>query len=157
MSNQIPSQQGPYRPARKRSIIGPMVLVLAGLLGVASVFLPLASAMGTDFTYFTEGVYGSSEATIRGVAFVLLVAFALILILGILAAAARKGPVYIIAGIFAVLGGAIGAIQAFGGMSQASQLGAGGIVGIGVYATAAASVLALVGAVIMFATARRPR
>lgn len=150
-----PAMPFPGVPTRKRSIVGPLILVVVGLLGCVGVFLPIVSGYGLSLSYFNAESFfpGSSEAaTFLGIGILLLGCFGLILVLAGVAAIVRNGALYITTGIFAILGGAVSGLVSFlilanPDISEYTRYGVS--LGAGLFLPAAMSVLAVAGGVVI--------
>ncbi|WP_311520064.1 hypothetical protein [uncultured Actinomyces sp.] len=126
---------------------GPIILTGAGVLGLISLFLPIAHAFGSSINYFSELVHNEGMF--------LLIFMLAVISLGITAIMTSSRGVRIAAGVVGLIGGLFGVIDGVGSISGLSDTGVS--IGIGLIFLTIASIAMIVGAVITLMQLRNPQ
>ncbi|EPD30875.1 hypothetical protein [Gleimia europaea] len=116
---------------------GPIILTGAGVLGLISLFLPIAHAFGLSINYFNE--------LVRNEGVFLLILMLAVISLGVATIMSSSHGVRIAAGVVGLIGGLFGVIDGAGSISGLSDTGAS--IGIGLIFLTIASIAMIVGAV----------
>ncbi|MBS6102036.1 MAG: hypothetical protein KH751_05425 [Actinomyces sp.] len=126
---------------------GPIILTGAGVLGLISLFLPIAHIFGFSINYFSELV--GNEGVF------LLILMLAVISLGIATIMSASRGVRIAAGVVGLIGGLFGVIDGIGSISGLSDTGAS--IGIGLIFLTLAGIAMIVGAVFTLMQLRNPQ